>query len=299
MWILQNSKELLEHLKSPTFNHVTRIKSFDFSTLYTTIPHQKLKDRLTSIIRNPFIFKNGNRRYKYLVLGHEGTYFVKEHSDSKNKYMYSEDDIIKMLEFLVDNIFVAFAGKVFQQAVGIPMGTNCAPLLADIFLYSYEADFIQSLLSTGKKQLASRFNFTYMYIDDVMSINNPEFKHHLGQMYPAELEIKDTTEGTTSAPYLDILLSIWRDAPHFHLRQIKRDDFNFHIKNFPFLSSDIPSSQAYGVFISQLIRYARDCSSYECLILRTLFSKLLKQGCLVERLKSSFIKFYGRYGDLI
>ena len=106
MWILKNSKELLEHLKSLTFNHVTTIKSFDFSTLYTTITHQKLKNRLTSIIRNAFISKNGNRRYKYLVLGHEETYFVKEHCYSKNKY--SEDDIIKMLEFLVDNIFVVF-----------------------------------------------------------------------------------------------------------------------------------------------------------------------------------------------
>ena len=81
----------------------------------------------------------------------------------------------------------------------------------------------------------------------------------------------------------------------------KRDDFNFHITNFPFLSSNIPSSPAYGEFISQLIRYARACSSYECFILRArrLSSKLLKQGYLVERLKSSFRKFYGRYGDLI
>ena len=81
----------------------------------------------------------------------------------------------------------------------------------------------------------------------------------------------------------------------------KRDDFNFHITNFPFLSSNIPSSPAYGVFISQLIRYARACSSYECFILRArrLSSKFLKQGYLVERLKSSFRKFYGRYGDLI
>ena len=78
-------------------------------------------------------------------------YFVKEHSDSKNKY--TEDDIVNMLEFLVDNIFVVFGGKVFPQIVGIPMGTNCAPLLADIFLYSYEAEFIQSLLSTGKKKI--------------------------------------------------------------------------------------------------------------------------------------------------
>ena len=65
-----------------------------------------------------------------------------------------------MLEFLVDNIFVVFKGKVFQQIVGIPMGTNCAPLLADIFHYSYEAEIIQSLLSTGKKKLAPQFNFT-------------------------------------------------------------------------------------------------------------------------------------------
>ena len=154
MWILKNSKELLEHLKSPNFNNITSIKYFEFSTLYTTIPHDKLKSRLVSIIRNSFMFINGNRRYKYLVLGHEESYFVKEHSDSKHKY--SENDIIKMLEFLVDNIFVVFAGKVFQQIVGIPMGTNCAPFLADIFLYSYEAEFIQSLLSTGRKQLASR-----------------------------------------------------------------------------------------------------------------------------------------------
>ena len=82
---------------------------------------------------------------------------------------------------------------------------------------------------------------------------------------------------------------------------VKRDDFNFHITNFPFLSSNIPSSPAYGVFISQLIRYVRVCSSYECFILRAarLSSKLLGQGYVRERLKSSLRKFYGRYGDLI
>ena len=78
-------------------------------TLYTTSPHQKPKNRLASIIRNSFIHKNWNRRYKYLVLGREGPYFIKEHSDSKSKY--TEKDIIMMLEFLVDNIFLVFAGK--------------------------------------------------------------------------------------------------------------------------------------------------------------------------------------------
>ena len=88
---------------------------------------------------------------------------------------------------------------------------------------------------------------------------------------------------------------------NFIYKFYKRDDFNFHITNFPFLGSNIPTSPAYGVFISQLIRYARACSSYGCFILRAtrLSNKLLEQGNDKERLKSSLRMFYGRYGDLI
>ena len=187
-----------------------------------------------------------------------------------------------------------------RHQTNLSVSQTVPPLLADIFLYSYEAEFIQSLLSAGKKRLASQFNFTYRYIDDVLSINNPDFENYLGQMYPPELEIKDTTESNTSASYLDLLLSIGRDGQLRTSLYDKRDDFNFHITNFPFLSSNIPSSPAYGVFISQLIRYARACSSYECFILRAmrLSNKILGQGYVKERLKSSLRKFYGRYGDL-
>jgi hypothetical protein len=78
------------------------------------------------------------------VLGRDISYFAKHHSDSTKKF--SETDIFNMLEFLIDNRFARFGGRVFQQTFGIPMGTNCAPLLVDLFLYSYEADFIQGLL---------------------------------------------------------------------------------------------------------------------------------------------------------
>ena len=100
--------------------------------------------------------------------------------------------------------------------------------------------------------------------------------------------------------YLDLHLSIGRDGLLRTSLYDKRDDFNFHITNFPFLSSNIPSSPAYGVFISQPIRYARTCSSHECFILRAvrLSNKLLGQGYIKERLKSSLRKSYGRYGDL-
>ena len=205
---------------------------------------------------------------------------MKDHSDSKNKY--SKDDITKMLEFLVNKIFVFFfAGKVFQQIVGFQIGTNCSQ-------------------PTGNSCHLGSISHKGTSID-VLSINNPEFENYLGQMYPVELEIKDRTESNTSAPYPDLLLSIRRDGQLHTSIYDKRDDFNFHIISFAFLSSNIPASPAYGVFISQLMRYARACSSYECFILRAtrLSNKLLDQGYVKERLKSSLKKFYGQYGDLI
>ena len=207
MWIPKNSKELLEHLQPPNFNHTTSIKSLDFRTFTQPSLTRNLKadSQLSSETLSFTKMEIADTN-----LGRKGPYFVKEHSDSKNKY--TADHIINKLEFLVDNIFVVFGGKVFQEIVGIPMGTNCAPLLADILLYSYEVDFIQSLLSIGKKKLAYQFNFTYRCIDDLLSINNPDFDNYLGQMYPADIEIKKTTESNTSASYLDLLLSIGRDG---------------------------------------------------------------------------------------
>ena len=182
-----------------------------------------------------------------------------------------------MQEFLVDNIFVVFGGKVFQQIVVIPMGTNCVPLLADIFCTHTKRTSYSLCSQLERKKLASQFYFTYRYIDDVLSINNPDFENYLGQMYPVEFEIKNTAESNTSASYLDLLLSIGRDGQLRTSLYETPDYFNFHITSFPFLSSNIPSLPALGVFISQLIRYTRACSSYECFILRAtrLSSKLL------------------------
>ena len=132
-----------------------------------------MKTHLKDIIHQVFNCRNGKPRYKYVVVNYKSTYFVKEHSDSKNKF--SEADVVNMLECLIDNIYVEFGGLVFQQVVGIPMRTNCAPLLADLFLYSYEADFIQGLIKSGKRHLAKSFNFTVRYTDDVISLNDLKF----------------------------------------------------------------------------------------------------------------------------
>ena len=95
-----------------------------------------------------------------------------------------------MLEFLIDNICVSFGGTLFQQVVGIPMGTNCAPLLADLCLCSYESEFLQKLVKDKKINEARAFNFTYSYIDDVLSINNSRFAEFLSLIYPPEWKLK-------------------------------------------------------------------------------------------------------------
>ena len=141
MWILKNSKDLLDNLKSRSFSQVSSIKTFDFSTLYTTLPHDKLKTRLKETIHKAFSHRNYGS--KCVVLGYNSTYF--SNKIQKGKTCYSEEQVISMLEFLIDNIFVSFGGTLFQQVVGMPMGTNCAPLLADFFYTHMSRSFFKSL----------------------------------------------------------------------------------------------------------------------------------------------------------
>jgi hypothetical protein len=142
------------------------------------------------------------------------------------------------------------------------------------------------------------FNSTLRYIDDVSSINNNQVHSYVDSIYPNELEIKDTTECVTSASYLDVLLKLDTNGKITTQLYNKRDDFNFSIVNFPYLCSNIPASPAYSVYISQLIRYARACSTYDQFLVRgsLMTNKLMFQ---LSRLQAAFRKFYGRYNDLI
>ena len=206
-----------------------------------------------------------------------------------------------MLDFLIDNIFVTFGGEIFQQRVGIPMGTNCAPLLADLFLYSYETEFLQQLVKNKKIKEARSFNLTFRYIDDVLSINNKTFATWIPSIYPSELEIKETTESACSTSFLDLHLE-FDSGGHLSTKIYdKRDDFNFKIINFPNLKSNIPTSPAYGVYISQLIRYCRACTNFSDFLVRHQYlrDRLLNQGFKKMRLIRNLKKFILRYQPLV
>ena len=139
-------------------------------------------------------------------------------------------------------MFVIFGGCVFQQTVGIPMDTYCAPLLADLFLHSYEADFIQELLKKNEKKLARSFNFTLRYTEDVLSLHNSKFGDFVDSIYPIELEIRNTTDTVWSASYLDLRIEIYTEGLLRTKGCDKRDDFNFSVVNVPFICSNIPAA---------------------------------------------------------
>ena len=117
------------------------------------------------------------------------------------------------------------------------MGTKCTPLLAYWLLYSYEAEFVQKLLKCKTKtDLANSFNFTFRILMTCCLSIFPIAVSVFHQIYPHELEIKDTTETRRSASYMDLLLEINSDGILKSRISDKRDDFSFPIANFPFLS---------------------------------------------------------------
>ena len=130
------------------------------------------------------------------------------------------------------------------------MGTNCAPLFADLFLFCHERDFMMSLSDNKQADVIGAFYTTSRYLDDILHIDNVYFDNMVSQIYPSELQLnKANTSDTSEAAFLDLHLSISSDIVSTKIYD-KRDDFDFEIVNFPFLDGDVPRSTSYGVYIS-------------------------------------------------
>ena len=169
------------------------------------------------------------------------------------------------------------------------MGTNCAPLVADLFLFCYEIDFMKDLSSDKQADVIKVFNSTSRYLDDLLNIDNPYFEGMVNQIYPSELQPNKANTSDTEDSFLGLHLSTFNGFVSSKIYD-KRDDFDFDIVNFPFLDGDVQHRPAYGVYISQLIRFARVCSPVDDLNTRNkcLTAKLLKQGYLYHELRKAF-----------
>ena len=178
------------------------------------------------------------------------------------------------------------------------MVTNYAPLVADPFLFCYEKDFMLSLSEDNQTDVIEAFNSTSRYLDDLLNIDNNFFDSMVNRINPSELQLNKANVSDTEASFLDFHLSV---SDGFVKTKIynKRDDFD--IVNFPFLDGDVPRSTAYGVYISQLIRFARVSSHVDDFTIRNkvLTAKLLRQGYRYHKIRKAFSKFYRRHFDIV
>jgi len=148
-----------------------------------------------------------------------------------------------------------------------------------------------------KQDLVDQFNNTFRYLDDVLA---PEFHKFVSEIYPKELTLTKSNTSNIHTPFLDLDITIDQGSLITKIYD-KRDDFSFPIVNFPFLDGDVPLAPCYGVYISQLVRFARVCTKVSDFNDRNLYltGKLLQQGYRYHRLLKSFTKFYIRYKDLV
>ena len=214
--------------------------------------------------------------------------------------LWSCQNVCEALIYLLDNIYIRFGTKLYRQIVGIPMGTNCAPLVADLFLFCYERDFMTSLSDVKQAEIIEAFKSTSRYLDDLSNIDNPYFEGMVNRIYPPELQLNKANTSDTEAPFLDLHLSFSNGFVSSKIYD-KRDDFDFDIVNFPFLDGDVPRSTSYGVYISQLIRFARVSRHVVDFNARSisLTAKLLQQGYRYHKLRKTFSKFYRRHYELV
>ena len=125
-----------------------------FSTLYTTLPHHLIKDKLIDLINLTFIRENT----QYLACNEECAFFTSDVYNNHN--LWSCQKVCYALVYLLDNIFIRFGTKLYRQTIGIPMGTNCALLVADLFLLCYERDFMKSPSRENQADIIEAFNST-------------------------------------------------------------------------------------------------------------------------------------------
>ena len=151
--------------------------------------------------------------------------------------------------YLLDNIYIRFGSKRYRQNIGFQMGTKCAPLVADLFLFCYERDFMKSLTKEKRYDLIDVFNSTSRYLDDLLNIDNIHFEHMVHRIYPTELQLNKANASDTEAAFLDLNLSIHNDIVSTKIYD-KQGDFNFDIiVDFLFLDDDAPQRPSYGVYI--------------------------------------------------
>ena len=180
-WCIDSQKDVIDTLdRISNKNKARTISTYDFSTLYTKIPHEKLVEVLSNICDHTF--NDTDRRF--ISVGNKSAYWVKGFG---TRFKFTAEIIKKCVFFLVNNAYFCVGKSIFRQKIGIPMGSDPAPFFANLFLFYYESQWIKSNRYNNFARAKKLFN-TFRYIDDLLALNDSnEFSNTFNEIYPSEL----------------------------------------------------------------------------------------------------------------
>ena len=288
-WISDNSEFLRSNLNFLSNSRTAkRVDCYDFKTLYTNIPHDDLFDKICSLLD--------------IIFDSKSVAFVKVSENLKNVswsqgfknngFCLTKNEVKEILRFLLDNIFVKFKGKIYRQIIGVPMGCDCAPFLANLYLFFYEYKYVSELMSVDSR-LKSFFKYNCRYIDDLCTPNGIEnFDEVCKEIYPECMILERTNLCSQNVTFLDLNISV-EDNKFTTQLYDKRNDFDFKVISMPNLKSNVPERRSYDVFYSQLFRLCNANTSLQGFIkdVKALKDKLLHQNFKIDLLNKYIKKF--------
>ena len=288
-WAIENSSPFIAKLNAINESKGAKsISTYDFSTLYTTLPHLDLLRVLNELVDFAFDGKKlkENRRKRYLAIIGDNSYWT----NKKSSNSYTKETIKQLITHLIRGCYFQLGNHIFLQKIGIPMGIDPAPFWANLYLYYYEQKFVNEK-SKADPHLARKFKFASRFIDDEANLNdNGEFGKNWREIYPNALDVKCEHQGT-SATFLELDVCI-EEGQYVYKLFDKRDNFHFEIVRMPNLTGNIPDHIFYGSFMAEIIRIARATLRYADFIprVKNIFYRMTNQGGSSKKLKQHIRK---------
>ena len=193
-WLFKNSNDVLNKFKTINFR-ASKLSTYDYSTVYITLPHNLIKDKLIDLINRTFIRKNTT----YLACNEKCSSFTSDVYNNHNLWWCQK--VCDALVYILHNVFIRFRTTLHRQTIGIPMRTTCASLVADLFLFCYERDFMKSLSRENQADIIEAFNPTSRYLDDLLNIDNIYFDQMVERIYPTEPQLNRASSSDTEARF--------------------------------------------------------------------------------------------------
>jgi hypothetical protein len=283
-WSINNNTSLLEYLKENN-NQTENLLTYDFSTLFTGLPHDVIITNMFEIINKMFL--NSKKTFMHISKdANFGATFYTDTDKCKSTHLAVRcTEILDILQFVVTESYVKFAGIIFKQIKGIPMGGNASSLIADLTLSMIEFRYLKSLNNITAHAI------TFRYVDDLARID----KALPAGIYPPELKLTAEVPNLQGEiNYLDLCYSIPNNSVKLYN---KTDNFNFNVISSMNYTSAISDNTIKGIIISQLMRFARISTNFDdyMVCVNNLYRNYLNNGHQEHKLKSTITDYCKHY----